>query len=126
MRKTLVAVIVCAVVSLYGFLGQAAEVRAECTTQGAYALALAQVLQFDVSTVEAAISALTGIGAAPDGGWQPEVCLTDAVALQVRAALERAVAAGAVPPGIGTGAASAAFEALATADRRYPVSGHQP
>lgn len=121
MKKSVMAIVVCFVLTAVLALGPTVDAHAECTTQGAYALALAQVLNFNVTTVDAAVSALTGIGVAPDGGWKPEECLTDAVIVQVRAALDRAVAGGVLPAGIGKGAADKALEALKTTERLYPA-----
>ncbi len=63
-----------------------AEARAEesCTTQGALALALADVLGIKVTTAQAAADALAAIGIKPDAGWDIEACLTDAVVLEIR------------------------------------------
>ncbi len=126
MRKVFIAVAVCLAVACALVAGSAGESRAQsnaqCTTQGAFALALAQVLKFEVTTVEAAVSALSGIGVMPDGGWRAEECLTDAVSAQVRLALDQAMASGAVPPSVGTGAVAGTLEALRSSDRLYPTT----
>ena len=74
-------------------VGPASQVRAEeCTTQGALALALADVLGIKVTTAQAAADALAHLGVGPKLGWNVEACLTDAVALEISqsfAALDR-------------------------------------
>ena len=113
----------CALVAVLVFcgtlvLGPAPQARAqaECTTQGALALALAQMLNFDTTTADAAVAALVAINVQPDLGWKPEECLTPEVTAQVKAAY----AAAAADSGrtLDAGAAERAAQALGTIDRQ--------
>lgn len=69
-------------------VGLAVQVRAEepCTTQGALALALADVLKIKVSTAQEAADALALRGIAPKLGWDVEACLTEEVSREIRTA----------------------------------------
>ena len=68
-------------------VGPAVQARAaECTTQGALALALADVVGSKVTSAQAAADALAAIGVGPTLGWNVEACLTDAVSLEISAA----------------------------------------
>jgi len=72
-------------------VGPASQVRAEeCTTQGALALALADVLGIQVTTAQAAADALALRGIAPKLGWKVEVCLTNEVREEVKMAFANA------------------------------------
>lgn len=65
-------------------VGPAAQARAEeCTTQGALALALADVLGITATSAQAAADALAQLGVGPVAGWDVEACLTDAVSLEI-------------------------------------------
>ena len=67
--------------------GPAPRARAaDCTTQGALALALADVLGIKVTAAQEAADALAVLGVAPTLGWNVEACLTDAVSLEIRQA----------------------------------------
>jgi len=102
-----------------------AQAQAECTTQGALALGLAEVLKLNVTTVTAAVTALTTIGVEPDGGWKPEECLTPEVTAQIQAAYAAAVAGG--RSGIlAPGAIDAALDALRPVDRERDISPSRP
>ena len=67
-------------------IGPASQARAEetCTTQGALALALADVLEIKVTSAQAAADALALRGIAPKLGWNVEACLTDEVSLEIK------------------------------------------
>jgi hypothetical protein len=66
-------------------VGSATRARAEepCTTQGALALALADVLGIKVTTAQEAADALAALGVKPLLGWDVEACLSDAVSLEI-------------------------------------------
>lgn len=65
-------------------LGPATQVRAEeCTTQGALALAIADVLAIKTTSAQAAADTLAALGVAPVLGWNVEECLTDEVSLEI-------------------------------------------
>ena len=69
-------------------VGLAKQARAEepCTTQGALALALADVLQIKVTVAQEAADALASRGIAPKLGWNVDACLTADVAQEIRVA----------------------------------------
>jgi len=72
-------------------VGPASQTRAEeCTTQGALALALADVLGIQVTTAQAAADALALRGIKPKLGWNVEACLTDEVLQEVKKAFANA------------------------------------
>jgi hypothetical protein len=65
-------------------VGSASQaLAADCTTQGALALALADVLGTKTTSAQAAADALTVLGVRPTAGWNVETCLTEAVSLEV-------------------------------------------
>lgn len=65
-------------------VGPVSQARAEeCTTQGALALALADVLGIKATTAQAAADALANLGVGPAAGWNVEACLTDAVSMEI-------------------------------------------
>jgi hypothetical protein len=113
------AIVVIATLCALG-LGPAAQARAECTTQGALALSLADLLKFNVTTTEGAAAALTAIEIKPDAGWDLPACLTPEVTAQVQAAYAAAVAAGGRWGRLAAGGFEAAIEALKPIDRQYP------
>lgn len=113
----------CALVAVLVFCGALvlgpapkAMAQAECTTQGALALALAEMLNYDATTTEAAIAALVAINVQPDLGWKPEECLTPEVRAQVKASY--AAAAADSGRNLDAGAADRAAQALETIDRQ--------
>lgn len=123
MKKALSALL--AVLVVCGLiLWPAAQAKAECTTQGALALALAEMLKFNVTTTEAAVAALAAIGVEPDGGWKPGECLTPETTAQIKAAYGRAAAERG--RNLAAGALDAALEALGTIDRQLDVSPSKP
>jgi hypothetical protein len=108
-----------------GAPAQAAPAQQCEVTQGAYAIALAQALGFNVSTAAEALSALTGVtppegGIAPVGGWVADQCATADVVAQVRDSLKLADAR------YGAGTADSAFQTLSNRDHRAPVSTFKP
>ena len=84
-------VVTMAVVLIFG---PASIASAQCGTQGAFALALAQTLNFDVTTEEAARTELGRINVQPDTGWSPTSCMNAEMVRQIQTALDNAVAAG--------------------------------
>jgi hypothetical protein len=66
-------------------VGPASQARAEdsCTTQGALALSLADVLEIKATSAQAAADALAQLGVAPVSGWDVDACLTDAVSMEI-------------------------------------------
>lgn len=58
----------------------------QCTTQGALALALADVLGIKAVSAQAAADALAALNVKPLLGWDVEACLTDSVIQEVAAA----------------------------------------
>lgn len=125
MKKALCVLSAVLVVCGLLVLGPAAQAKAECTTQGALALALAEMLKFDVTTTEAAVAALVAIGVEPNGGWKPEECLTPETTTQIRDAYARAVADSG--RSLSAGAVDGALEALKTIDRQLQdVSPSRP
>ena len=65
-------------------VGPVSQARAEeCTTQGALALSLADVLGIKVTSAQAAADALASLGIGPSSGWNVEACLTDAVSQEI-------------------------------------------
>jgi len=110
----IVAVLACCCVLVFG---SAVQSRAEemCTTQGALALALADMLKIQITTAQEAADALASRGIAPKLGWDVDACLTAEVSREVRVAFGS----------IGT------FErAMAmidnNKDQQYPISGGTP
>ena len=90
MKKIVITVMLGAFV----LFGSASIASAQCGTQGAFALALAQTLNIDVTTQEAARTALGKIGVQPDTGWSPTSCMNAEMVRQIQTALDNAVAAG--------------------------------
>ncbi len=94
--------------------------KAECTTQGALALGLAEMLKLNVVTADAAAAALAALGIEPQSGWKPAECLTPDIAAQVQAAYAEAIAGGR-SASLTPGAVEAVLDALRPADRKYDV-----
>jgi hypothetical protein len=118
-----------AVLALCGALvfSTAARAKAECTTQGAMALALAEMLKLNVTTADAAVTALAALGIAPDGGWKVEECLTAETTAQIRAAYAAAVTKAGGAGNLTAGAFDAALESLTPAERSFrDVSPSKP
>jgi len=111
MKKSMAAIIAILAFCCSLVVGTAVQVRAEeCTTQGALALALADVLGIKATSSQAAADALALRGVGPELGWDVEACLTMAVQEEIKASL---------------GDAGGFERALAmidrNADRLYPV-----
>lgn len=77
-------------------VGSVAQARAAagdtCTTQGALALALCDVLGIEVTAAQAAADALAALGVKPSLGWDVDACLTEEASFQISrsyAALDR-------------------------------------
>lgn len=102
-----------------------AQAKAECTTQGALALGLAEMLKLNVTTADSAAAALAALGVEPNGGWKPGECLTPEVTAQVQTAYAAAVAGGR-SGNLAPGAVDAALDALRPVDRKYNVSPSRP
>lgn len=128
MKKALGVLFSVLVVSCALVLGPS-PAKAECTTQGALASGLAEMLKLNVATPEAAAAALAALDIAPDGGWLPGACLTPEVAAQVQAAYAAAVAGGRATS-LTPGAVDAVLDALRPVDREYiaisPISPSRP
>jgi len=101
------------------------QAQTECTTQGALALGLAELLKLNVTSADAAVAALAAIGVEPDGGWKPGECLTPEVIAQVKAAYAGAVAGGR-SGSLVAGAVDDALVALKPIDRKYDISPSRP
>ena len=72
-------------------VGSLSQARAEeCTTQGALALALADVLGIKVTSAQAAADELAKRGIAPKLGWNVESCLTNEVRDEIKTAFANA------------------------------------
>jgi hypothetical protein len=112
----LAAVLVCCGVLV---LGPVTQAKAECTTQGTLALALAELLKLDATSAYAAVAALTALGVEPTGGWKTEECLTSETTAQIKAAYAATVAAGGHSLYLGPGAIDRTLEALRPIDRQY-------
>lgn len=113
------AVVICTGLAI----GTASPARAECTTQGALALALAQLVDKSIMTAEAAATALSGVGVEPDGGWKLEECLTQAAIDQITAKYAAAVAENrhwGQAGGLASGSVDTALELIRPIDRMYP------
>jgi hypothetical protein len=90
-----------------------------CTTQGALALALADVLGIKVADAQAAADALAALAVKPKLGWDVEACLTDVVSQEVAqayAALNRDA----------EGFNRAMGMLLKIPDQQYPRGGRPP
>ena len=88
------------------------EARAECKTQGDLALALAQVLNFEVKSQEDAIAKLSSIGVRPIDDWKPAQCLTAEVVLQIEESLRKAVVLKSIDGELAQGAVERALTAI--------------
>lgn len=89
------------------------SVRAQdCPTQGAFALALAQILGFDVTYGESAIKVLVDIGVRPDPEWDAGKCLTAAVIPDIEQDLKAAIDANLLDPRDVAGAIAYALDAI--------------
>ena len=76
----------------------ASPARSECTTQGQFAVTLAQALglvEADVTQQDAA-DALAGIGVSPANGWQPDACLDAVAQAEIEAAILAAINVGTI------------------------------
>jgi len=91
-------------------------VKAECGKQGAFALALAQLLGHEVTGQDAAIEILTNVGVEPIGGWQPDACVTEEVAHEIDKGLKNAVAMGIFKPEEVAGIVALALESIGEGD----------
>jgi len=89
---------------------------AECGTQGAFALAVAQLLGYEVTDNDAAMATLTNVGVEPNGGWDPEACMTEEVASEIDKDLNNAVAMGIFKPLDVAGVVILALESIGAGD----------
>lgn len=119
MKKAFVALVSLFVVSCALAMGSS-PAKAECTTQGALAMGLAEMLKLNVTSADAAAAALAALDIAPTEGWLPGACLTPEVAAQVQTAYAEAVAGGRAAS-LTPGAVGAVLDALQFADRKYEV-----
>jgi hypothetical protein len=86
MRRNLGIVIAVLAMTCALLAGSASFGRAEeppCTTQGALALALADVLGIKVTEAQAAADALAALGVKPQDGWKVDECLTERVRIEI-------------------------------------------
>ena len=79
--------------------------------QGRFAMALAQILGFEVTSVGAAVLKLEGSGIAPKEGWRLDSTMTVEEAGELQAAVDRAVSKGLVAVEMGRDAVSEAARA---------------
>ncbi len=107
-----------------------AQTAAAAVTQGQFAVALAQVLGFDVSTVSEALAAMATIQVQPDAGWAIEKPVTRDTYREIENAIKRAVAAGLLTPDRAEGAMAAAsaalkitFEPTGPGEKGSPIGG---
>lgn len=114
MKKIAFFAIVCFTLS---FLIIPAEANA--VTQGDFALALAQVLGMEVTTIDLAVSSLEDVKIQPDDGWIKPDPMTDEIIAQLEQAIEKAVRAGLIKRRIAEGAIAAAASAT---DMRIAVA----
>ena len=106
-------VAVCAVLLMMIRPGLAA---AECGTQGAFALAVAQLLGYEVTDHDAAMATLTNVGVEPKGGWDPQACMTEEVAGEIDKDLKNAVSLGIFNPQDVAGVVILALESIGAGD----------
>ena len=95
----------------------------ECGTQGALALAMAQLIGIEAADQESAVRALEKIGVEPYDTWIQGECLTQEVVRQIDKALRQAVAAGLVGAEKTAGTMILALEAIGEGDL---ISGFPP
>lgn len=77
-----------------GIVTAATTARSECKTQGALALAMAQLLGVadEKTTPLNAADALKGLGIEPTAGWRLNECIAEDVVIQVDTDLKKAIA----------------------------------
>ncbi len=107
MKKIMVLGIVCLMLAVLATSSFAKKI-----TQGDFALALAQVLGIEVTTVDQAVASLTAMQIMPGNGWIINQVMTPQMAWDVDAAVQRAVAAGFLKPAQADGAVQTVAAAL--------------
>ncbi len=110
--KMMVVRLCIALLSALFLFSSAQFANAQCTTQGALALALAQILGNDVTDEAQAVAALKAAGVKPVDDWQPGACVSEDIVKQLDEALKTAVAAGIVPGKDAAGALAYALETI--------------
>lgn len=112
MMKTVPAVISVLCIAVFS-LAVAPSVRAQqCPTQGAVALAFAQIFGYEVDEVEEAVEALQDVGLVTEL-WDPtDACVEAEFVKRVNQALRRAVAAGLLNHNEVSGAWELVFESI--------------
>ncbi len=107
--KILTALVMATVLCTIGFAGMAGAATA---TQGDFALALAQILGFDATSVDAATALLQQQNVFPQTGWLPAEPLTLKAIAELRGSLKKAVKSGKLKPAQIDGAIDAAMAAV--------------
>lgn len=104
-----------------------APARSGCPTQGALAVALAQLLGLasDKTTPQAAAEALRVIGIEPTLGWKLNECVGEEVVLQLDTDLKKAIAAGTVAVDK-SDAVAAALDLLQASDLALALNRSNP
>jgi len=92
----------------------------ECATQGALALALAEMLKLKVVSAEAAAEKLSGFGIEPEDGWALDACVTEEVKANLAEDYRAAVAAGSVVGAAGL--VDSALKAIGAFDPQQDIS----
>jgi hypothetical protein len=115
----MVAVLVFSCVAVIGPVVQAGA-QEKCATQGALALALAEMLKLKVVSAEAAAEKLSEFGIEPEGGWALDACVTEEVKANLAEDYRAAVAAGSVVGAAGL--VDTALKAIGAFDPRQDVS----
>ncbi len=107
--KIFTALVIVTILCTVGFSGTAGAATA---TQGDFALALAQILGFDATTIDAATSMLQQKNVFPQAGWVPGAPLSLKTITELRSSLKKAVKSGNLKPDQITGAIDAAMAAV--------------
>ncbi len=89
--KILTALVMASILCVMGAVGTAGAATA---TQGDFALALAQILGFDATAVDAATSVLQQKNVFPQAGWVPGAPLSLKTITELRSSLKQAVKSG--------------------------------
>jgi hypothetical protein len=94
--RKMTAAVMLAVVLMFPAAGAGAA-----PAQGRFAMALAQILGFEVTSVGAAVLKLEESGIAPKEGWRLDGTMTVEEAGELQAAVDKAVSKGLVPVDLG-------------------------
>ncbi len=107
--KIFTALVMATILCTVSFAGTAGAATA---TQGDFALALAQILGFDATTVDAATSMLQQKNVFPQAGWVPGAPLSLRTITELRSSLKQAVKSGNLKPDQIRGAIDGAMAAV--------------